>query len=116
MLGVTGWNTWNVYTKWFQSTPPVSNHQLWGAFLIVCFLPLCFLFFKSDVFQEKLNATILWTTFFFCGYLAALAILKSIVYLGWKVWEPAFTLFILDRVIFTVTLPLILSEQKAKRQ
>lgn len=111
---ITAYNTWNVYTKWFQSTPQVSNPVFWGAFLIVCALILAafaiyFCTCNSSAFSGSgLNKTLRCSVLFFTWYVAILAILKSIVYTGMSAWETAFTLFIIDCVIFTVTLPLFL--------
>lgn len=117
LVFVTMFNTWNVYDKWFHSTPPVSNPVLWGSFLIACVLVLIglllyFIFCSENVFSgSALNQTLSWASLFFCWYLGILAIMKSIVYSGWSVWETAFTLFIIDSAIFTLYLPSIFKKE-----
>ncbi len=113
---VTGINVWNVYEKWFKSEPPVANPFWPAVYLIVCafvliILAIYFLKSVSDIFSgEGLDKTLGWSTLFFCWFLAILAIAKSIVYSGWSAWETAFTLFLIECVIFTIAIPRVLKQ------
>jgi len=111
--GVCAVNTWNVYTKWFQS-PPAPDMTLAGILILggslFLFLWLVLLLvIKAEVFSGPgLNPLILACALAAAFYLAFFAIAKSIVYSGWGAWETAFTLFVFDTAIFLMSLPFML--------
>ncbi|MDP3920362.1 MAG: hypothetical protein Q8R76_06110 [Candidatus Omnitrophota bacterium] len=113
---VTGVNVWNVYGKWFKTTPTVPEPFWPTVYLVVCAVTLAaiafyFLTSAPEMFSgEGLTRTLRGSTLFFCWFLAVLAILKSVVYSGWDVWEPAFALLFIDCVILTVAIPWILKK------
>lgn len=115
---ITGINLWNTCEKWFQSaTPPHFQTAAWvisaAGLIVILTAAVLFLTRKDDFFREPLlNTVLLWSTLFFCEYTGLLAIAKSIIYTGWSAWETAFTLFLIDLVLFAVVLPLVLKTKK----
>lgn len=112
--GICGINLWNVWTKWFQSTPPAPDPVLSAALIVIGAVLLLgwllyYLFVNPSVFTGAgLNPMILWSFLFFCFFLRFFAIAKSIVYSGWGVWETGFTLFIFEAILFFVSIPFVL--------
>lgn len=111
---ICGINTWDVYQKWFKSTPPAPNLTLAGILIVggTALLILSFIYYlvsNPQTFSApRLNGTILAAFLFFSFYLTFFGIAKSVVYSGWGVWEPAFTFFLCESLLFFVTLPFIL--------
>ena len=116
--GICGVNLWNVWTKWFQSTPSAPNLQLAGLLLVIGAILLA----ASLVFYLKVNpniflgagsrSLILWSLLFFSFFITFFAIAKSIVYSGWGVWETGFSLFLFDCLLLFLVMPFVLLGQE----
>lgn len=112
--GICAYNTWDVYQKWFKSSPPAPEPLVAAALLasgaaVLLAALFYFLAVPEAVFSgSKLNKTLLGTFLMFSLYLAFFAIAKSIVYSGWGVWETGFTLFVFNSVLFVFVMPFIL--------
>lgn len=111
---VCGVNLWNVWTKWFQSTPPAPNLQLAGILLFAGAVLLTgwFIFYLKTnpaiFLGEKFNTLLLASVLSFALFLKFFAIAKSIVYSGWGVWETGFSLFEVDGLLLMLVLPFVL--------
>jgi len=112
---ICGLNTWNVYEKWFKSSPVVSDPAaaavmiLAGSILLIGFF-VFYLKVAPGIFSTDgvLNRMLLTGFLFFSAYLAFFAIAKSIVYSGWGAWETGFSLFLVNLLIFFLSMPFIL--------
>lgn len=111
---ICGWNTYDVYDKWFHSSPPAPNLALAGLLLAggVLLLTGWTIYYltvpASRLVSPALNSLLLASLIFFFLYLTFLAIAKSIVYGGWGAWETGFTMFLFQALLAALTLPLIL--------
>lgn len=112
--GVCLVNTWNVYEKWFKSSPMAEDPAaalivlVAGVLLLIAVL-LFFLFVSPGLFTSPLlKSAQLASLLFFAAYLAFFAIAKSIVYSGWGIWETGFSLFLASLLIFFLSLPFVL--------
>ncbi len=112
--GICAFNTWDVYQKWFKSSPPAPEPLL-AAILIgggCLILAAAFFYFcaaPAAVFSgHLLKKTLLGSFLGYSFYLAFFAVAKSIVYSGWGVWETGFTLFVFNSVLFAFVMPFIL--------
>ena len=109
---VCGLNTWNVYEKWFSSVPPAPEPVLAGALVaagaILLIAWLVYYMMNAAFSGPGFNSLLLASFLFFSFYLRFFAIAKSVVYSGWGAWEPAFTLFLFESVLFLLVLPFIL--------
>lgn len=111
---ICGWNTYDVYEKWFMSSPPAPDLKLAGILIAAGVLLLAgaaFYFLRlpeTRFISPALNPVILGSSVFFSVYITFFALAKSILYSGWQAWEMGFTLFLFELALLLTTLPFIL--------
>ncbi len=107
---ITGLNLWNVYQKWFQSTPPPVNMQIAYAALAAFLLGIIVVSIwilradPSKFSMPALSGTLRCKTFFYFWFLGLLAIAKTIVYSGSGYWENVFTAIVMVASVLTLYL------------
>jgi len=111
---ICGWNTYDVYEKWFTSSPPAPGLALAGTLIaagVMLLLAWTVYYLRlpnSRLVSPAENPVILGSIAFFTLYLMVLAIAKTVVYSGWARWETGFTLFLFVTALILLVLPFIL--------